>query len=106
MNIQKKVYEKMGWCWQECYPHQIHIPSFWAIVQLNTDLTTPEGFFKLFNAMKESGDWDKFVYEKIGKVDKGAIAHPNVPAWTFLDSDYINPTAFLNAVAEFYGLEE
>jgi len=61
---------------------------------------SPEGFIKLFNAMGNSDDWKVFVSDQM--INAGYLD----PSYDALPVDLINPTTFLNAVAEFYGLEE
>ncbi len=91
MNIQKQIYKKMGW-------YRIDFDSD-ANYSGHTDLTTPEGFFKLFNAMKEGDDWKKFFAWVVGANYIAMWNRTNVEA-------IINPERFFNAVCEFYGLEE
>lgn len=113
MNIQKQVYEKMGYTnlfvgtTGNIFGVPPVPPTTGDIRMSLYDLTTWTGFGLLFNAMKESEDWSRFYKEKF--CDEYYVndrPHDGYTGWEDGHTYLINPTAFLNAVAEFYGLEE
>lgn len=77
----------------------IHV-SDWYASKINPDLITWEGFGLMWEAMRKREDWFLFA-ESVGVVRP---ALTTVCVW--IADEYINPTLFFNAVAEWLGWQE
>jgi len=105
----KLIVETLGGCWHECgKPPYCACPKcgetntdlqgyYIDPASLNIDLSTPNGFFWVWNRAKQKEWWGEFVIKWMGT----NICICGEDYHLFIDELFINPDRFADALAEF-----
>lgn len=106
----KFLTEAMGECWHEPYPetgytckkcdesgylNRLHCE------ELRLDLSTWQGFGKLWEWAQQQEWWDKFLFEQESSYLSDSLGYPETYAMRWMGENLVNPDRFADAVYEY-----